>query len=145
MTISCICQFIVLKLPGGSIKHLHSSSSNIPSKQIYNFNWYRWRDLTEVRGLDKDSVVGVKLFNLAHEACHHFLYPSLEFFLPPPLEKYHDVYQIIGFNWVWFVFSTHFWDLQTQSNKGLITYLSAFTLFYIFHYSHSFYINYTDL
>ena len=20
-------------------------------------------------------------------------------FLPPPLEKYHDVYQIIGFNW----------------------------------------------
>ena len=30
----------------------------------------------------------------------------------------HDVYQIIGFNWVWFAFSTPFWDLQTQSNKG---------------------------
>ena len=79
------------------------------------------------RGGHKDSVGGVNI-------CH--------FFPPPPLEKYHDVYQIIGFNWVWFAFSTHFWDLQTQSNKGFITYLSAFTLFYILHYSHSFYINY---
>ena len=66
-------------------------------------------------------------------------------FFYPPLEKYHDVYQIIGFNWVWFAFSTHFWDLQTESNKGFITYLSAFPLFYTLHYSHSFYINYKDL
>ena len=61
------------------------------------------------------------------------------------LEKYHYVYQIIGFNWVWFAFSTHFWDLQTQSKKGFIQYLSVFTLFYILHYSHSFYINNKDL
>ena len=82
---------------------------------------------------------GVNIFNLAQI----FFYPPGNFITP--LEKYHDVYQTIGFNRVWFVFSTHFWDLQTHSNKGFITYLSAFTLFYILHYSHSFYINYKDL
>ena len=77
------------------------------------------------RGVNKDSLVGV-----------HFFTP-LEFF-PPPLEKYHDVYQSIGFNWVSFAFSTHFWHLQTPTNKGFISILSAFTLFYILRYSHSF-------
>ena len=72
-------------------------------------------------------------------------YHPLEFFNPPPLEKYHDVYQIIGYSWVWYAFSTHFWHLQTPPNKGFISYLSAFTMFYILHYSHSFYINYKDL
>ena len=51
----------------------------------------------------------------------NFLFMLPEIFLPP-LEKYHDVYQNIGFNWVWFAFSTHFWDLQTQSNKGFHTF-----------------------
>ena len=83
------------------------------------------------RGVNKDSVEGVNIKN--------FFYPPRIFL--PPLEKYHDVYQIIGFSWVWFEFSTHFWHSQTPSNKGFIFYLSAFT----FHYSHSFYINYKDL
>jgi len=51
------------------------------------------------RGGYKDSVGGVKNSNLAREARRNFFYPPLEFFLPP-LEIYHDVYQIIGFNWV---------------------------------------------
>ena len=37
------------------------------------------------RGVNKDSVGGGNIFE----------YPPVEF-----LEKYHDVYQIVGFNWV---------------------------------------------
>ena len=29
------------------------------------------------------------------------------------LGNFQDVYQIIGFSWVWFAFSTHFWHFQT--------------------------------
>jgi len=54
---------------------------------------------TTARGGHNDSVGGVNIFNLAREARRIFFYPPLEIFLPPPLEKYHDVYQIIGFNW----------------------------------------------
>ena len=39
---------------------------------------------------------GVNIFNLAE----FFFTPPRNFFKPPPLEKYHDVYQIIGLNWV---------------------------------------------
>ena len=43
------------------------------------------------RGVNKDSVGGGKYFELGARSAPNF-------FLPP-LEKYHDVYQIIGFNW----------------------------------------------
>jgi len=36
---------------------------------------------------------GVKLLNLVRKAVPNF-------FHPPQLEKYDDIYQIIGFNWV---------------------------------------------
>ena len=97
-----------------------------------------------IRGVNKDSVEGGKYFECGASP-KIFVPPLRIFFTPPPLEKYHDVYQIIGFSWVWFEFSTHFWHLQTPSNKGFISYLSAFILFHILHYSHSFYINYKDL
>ena len=43
------------------------------------------------RGGHKDSVGGVNICHLASEGRKIFF---------TPLEKYHDVYQIIGFNWV---------------------------------------------
>ena len=46
--------------------------------------------------------------------------------------KYHDVFQIIGFSWVSFAFSTHFWHLQTPSNKGFISYLQLSPCFIFF-------------
>ena len=43
----------------------------------------------KTRGVNKDSVGGVNFFT-----------PPRIFFTPPPREKYHDLYQITGFNWV---------------------------------------------
>ena len=50
----------------------------------------------------KDSLGGVTFLQMAREARRNV------FYTPPPLEIYYDVYQIIGFSWVWFEFSTHF-------------------------------------
>ena len=95
----------------------------------------RWSKQHMFRGVNKDSVEGGLIFWRWRAKPKIFLPP------PPRLVKYHDVYQIIGFSWVWFEFSTYSWHLQTPSNKGFISYFSAFTC----HYSHSFYINYKDL
>ena len=130
-----------------------SSCLCIKSSRIYNSNIIRntldkefgfniqvtlkhlffWPNSFLFRGVHNDSVEGGGgILNLAYVARQKKIYPSLEFFTP--VEKYHDVYQIIGFNWVWFSFSTHFWHLQTPSNKVFFSYLSTFTLFYILHF-----------
>ena len=51
------------------------------------------------RGVNKHAVGGCiyLMWRAKHAEFSHL-----------PLE-YHDVYQIIGFSWVWFAFSTHFW------------------------------------
>jgi len=51
------------------------------------------------RGVNKDSVGGGKYFEFGARSAPKFFYPPLDFFYPP-LEKYHYVYQIIGFSWV---------------------------------------------
>ena len=61
-------------------------------RNIFSFRSAYYLFCLPARGGYKDSVGGVKIFSLAREARRNFFYP--------PLEKYHDVYQIIGFNWV---------------------------------------------
>ena len=64
-------------------------------------------------------------------------------FLPPPQKNimmFIKLLVLIGFD-------LHFPLISGIYKLNLIkaSYLSAFTLFYILHYSHSFYINYKDL
>ena len=47
---------------------------------------------TTGRGVNKDSVGGGKYLEFGARSAPKFFYP--------PLEKYHYVYQIIGFSWV---------------------------------------------
>ena len=50
------------------------------------------------RGVNKDSVEGGKYFECGARSAPKFFLPPPRIFFTPPLEKYHDVYQIIGFS-----------------------------------------------